>query len=366
MRPGRAWRSPLAREPGSSPRLVSVIVPCRNEMRYLHPFMRSLQTQEMPEGVAMEVLIADGMSTDGTRAALDEYRAADPRIVVFDNPRGIVPPGLNEAVRRAHGTVIVRMDVHSEYAPDYVRQCLAVLEETGADNVGGPARTMAEGYMQKAIALAYHSGFACGGARFHDPSYEGAVDTVTFGCWPRRTLEETGPFDELLVRNQDDEHNLRILRRGGRIWQSPRIRCWFKPRSSLRALFRQYAQYGFYKVYVIRKHRLPASPRHLVPAAFVGGLAGLVLLAPFYSPAAILAVLGAGAYAAASVAAAVLACRTPGGLKYLPVLPLVFAVYHLSYGLGFLRGLVHLAVSPAWRRAPAGSVHLEHASTASQ
>ena len=120
--------------------------------------MRSLLAQELPEGVDLEILIADGMSTDGTRAVLEAYRAARPRMVVFDNPRGIVSPGLNEAVRRARGDVVIRLDVHAEYAPDYLRRCLEVLDETGADNVGGPARTMAEGYMQHAIAVAYHSG----------------------------------------------------------------------------------------------------------------------------------------------------------------------------------------------------------------
>jgi glycosyltransferase involved in cell wall biosynthesis len=318
-------------------------------MRYLRPFMASLLGQQLPEGVAMEVLIADGMSDDGTRELLEQYSAADPRVTVFDNPRGIVSPGLNEAIRRARGEVIIRMDVHSEYAPDYVRQCLAVLDETGADNVGGPARSMADGYMQEAIALAYHSGFACGGARFHDPSYEGYVDTVTFGCWRRPTLDAVGPFDEALVRNQDDEHNLRLVRRGGRIWQSPRIRCWFKPRSSVRALFRQYGEYGYWKVYVIRKHRLPASVRHLVPAAFVGLLLALCALACFSRMAASGALLGAGAYAAASLLATALSCNSRERLKYAPVMPVVFAVYHFSYGWGFLLGMLRLLSSPDWR-----------------
>ena len=186
----------------------------------------------------------------------------------------------------------------------------------------------------------------------------GWVDTVTFGCWRKRTLEEIGPFDEALVRNQDDEHNLRLTRRGGRIWQSPRIRCWFKPRSSLRALFRQYYQYGYWKVYVIRKHRLPASVRHLVPAAFVGGLAALAAAAPFSRTAALLLLLALGSYAAANLLASLLACRSFGRLKYLPVLPVVFAAYHFSYGAGFLHGLIRLVREPAWRNpADAASSH---------
>lgn len=317
---------------------VSVIVPCRNEIRYIEPFLGSLGAQRLPPGVDWEVFIADGMSDDGTRAVLDRFRAGHPYLTILDNPRKIVSTGLNEAIRRARGEVVVRMDVHSEYAPDYIAQCLAVLEETGAQNVGGPARTMARGYMQRAIALAYHSGFACGGARFHNTGYEGEVDTVTFGCWRRRTLEELGLFDEALVRNQDDELNLRLVLSGGRIWQSPRIRCWFKPRSSLGALFRQYAQYGYWKVYVIRKHRQPAAVRHLAPGAFVGGVLGLALLAPFSLPARWMLAGALGLYAAGNLAATALAARR-GGLRFAPVLPLVFAAYHFSYGLGFLRGL---------------------------
>jgi len=330
-----SWRCPLPAD-----RLVSVIVPCRNEIRYIRPFLDSLAAQQLPPGVALEIFIADGMSDDGTRALLDRYAAAHPEVKVFDNPGRIVPTGLNEAIRRARGEVIIRLDVHSEYAPDYLAQCLAVLEETGADNVGGPARTMAEGYLQQAIALAYHSGFACGGARFHNPDYEGLVDTVTFGCWRKRTLEELGLFDEVLVRNQDDELNLRLVRRGGRVWQSPRIRCWFKPRSSLRALFRQYYQYGFWKVYVIRKHRLPASIRHLVPPLFVAGLLALPWLALVSAPARWLLALWGGSYLLANAAATLLACKSQP--RFLPLMPVVFAAYHFSYGLGFLRGLLAL------------------------
>ena len=216
--PGGAVRQAALRDPrnGSPAAMtVSVIVPCRNEIRHIHAFLRSLEAQQLPDGVDWEVFIADGMSRDGTRAVLEEYRAAHPFVTVIENRGEIVSTGLNEAIRRARGEVVVRMDVHTEYAPDYIAQCLAVLEETGAENVGGPARTMAAGYMQGAIARAYHSGFACGGARFHNPAYEGYVDTVTFGCWRRQTLLDLGLFDEALVRNQDDELNLRLVRRGG-------------------------------------------------------------------------------------------------------------------------------------------------------
>lgn len=329
---------------------LSVIVPCRNEIRHIYGFMRALLAQRLPPGADWEVLIADGVSSDGTRAVLDRYAARHAFITVLDNPRGIVSTGLNEAIRRARGEVIARMDVHAAYAPDYLAECLAVLRETGADNVGGAARTLPGGsYVQSAVALAYHSPFGSGGARFHDVGHEGRVDTVPFGCWRRPTLIELGLFDEALVRNQDDELNLRLARRGGVIWQSPRIRCWYKPRATLRGLWSQYAQYGYWKPYVIRKHRLPASMRHLVPAGFVGSVIVLAALAPLSQAARWLLAAVAALYGAASLAATARACRG-GNARFAPVLPVVFAACHFAYGLGFLRGLWRVVRTRLQRR----------------
>ncbi|MBV9081578.1 MAG: glycosyltransferase family 2 protein, partial [Acidobacteriaceae bacterium] len=223
---------------------VSIVVPCRNEARHLAPFLDCVLSQKLPSDTELEVLVAEGCSTDASRDILSQFAVRHPSVLILDNPEGIVSTGLNRAIRAARGDVIVRMDVHARYADDYVAQCLSVLAESGADNVGGPARTRANGYFQSAIAGAYHSPFACGGARFHNVEFEGYVDTVTFGCWHKEIFGRIGHFDESLVRNQDDEFNLRLRRAGGRIYQSPRIRCWYEPRSSLATLFRQYWQYG--------------------------------------------------------------------------------------------------------------------------
>lgn len=326
-------------------RSVSVIVPCRNEVRHIGAFLDSLMRQQR-DGLSVEVLIADGQSDDGTRALLEQASARS-GIRIIDNPERMVSTGLNRCIRAARGEVVVRMDVHTEFAPDYLQRSIEVLDETGADNVGGPALTRADGYLASAIAAAYHSSFACGGARFHQAAYEGAVDTVTYGCWHRALFDRIGVFDEMLVRNQDDELNLRIVRAGGTIWQSPRIVSWYRPRTTLRALFRQYFQYGFWKVAVIRKHGRPASWRHLVPAAFVfGGLAlaaGAAVsavagwtLGRDLAAAALLGILAL--YATATVAAAGWTARH-GAWRVAPVLPLVFATYHVAYGAGFLLGL---------------------------
>lgn len=338
---------------------VSIIVPCRNEAGAIRAFLESLTAQDL-EGLDWEVIMADGMSDDGTRATLEEYSHREPRIRVIDNPRGIVSTGLNAAIAAVRGEVILRMDAHSEYASDYVKECAAVLAGTGAANVGGAARTKASGLLQRAIAAAYHSRCSTGGARFHDETYEGPVDTVTYGCWRKETLLGIGLFDETLVRNQDDELNLRLIRAGRAVWQSARIRSWYQPRNSLPALFRQYFQYGFWKVAVIRKHRIPASWRHLAPGAFV--LANLIL--PL--AALIARVLGATSFArwlgwgwvvqatayAVLLLSASVATAAKSGWDLLPLLPRVFAVYHISYGLGFFAGLAHFLSPRSARPTP--------------
>ncbi len=223
---------------------ASIVVPCRNEAAHIVRFLESVLAQEL-SGRSVEVVVADGLSDDGTRDVLADYCSRHAQLRVVDNPDRIVSTGLNLAIMSSQADVIVRMDVHTRYARDYVRQCLDELARRDAENVGGPARTETTGYLAGAIAAAYHSPFSCGGARFHDESHEGYVDTVPYGCWRKATLERLGMFDEALIRNQDDELNLRIIRNGGKIWQSPAIVSWYSPRPDLAKLFRQYFQYGF-------------------------------------------------------------------------------------------------------------------------
>lgn len=327
---------------------VSVVVPCRNEIRHIRAFLDSVFRQELGQ-IEMEVLVADGMSDDGTRLVLGEFERRFAAIRVLDNPEQIVSTGLNRAIREAKGEIILRMDAHSLYAPDYVRSCVGVLNETNADNVGGPALTRADGYLAQAIAYAYQTPFARGGVKFRDPRYEGPVDTVTYGCWRKSTLERIGMFDEKLVRSQDYELNVRIFSCGGTVWRSPKITSWYRPRASLSGLFWQYFQYGFWKVAVIRKHRGLASRRNLVPGSCL--LAGAVLLLcaagarlsgsvrwqnAFFDVWFALA----GLYFIVSFASAFSVAKREGW-SFLPCLPIVFAVYHLSYALGFVLALLY-------------------------
>jgi glycosyltransferase involved in cell wall biosynthesis len=322
---------------------ISVIVPCVNESAFVRAFLESVRAQRDVPGT-LEVLVVDGMSDDGTRTTLAEFQSRG-AITVLDNPARTVSAALNLGLAASTGDVVVRMDVHTTYADDYIGAAVDLLERSGADNVGGPWVAAGCSVRQRAIAAALSSLFGVGTNRGHNAAYEGEVDTVYLGTWRRRTLVDLGGFDETLVRNQDDELNFRIQLRGGRIWQSPRVRSWYAPRRSLTALFRQYLQYGFWKVPILLKHGRPASWRHVVPAAFILANGVMLIAACVYlitgwqtiGPlvglwAAILAVY-AFAVCAASIGAA-----ARHGWALVAVLPLVFLTLHAAYGLGFLLG----------------------------
>jgi len=278
------------------------------------------------------------MSNDGTRAILERLTQENPCLHVIENPAGIVSTGLNEAIKASTGKVIVRMDAHTRYASDYICQCVSVLEETSADNVGGPWVAKGTGRVSEAIAAAFQSAFAIGGAKGHNANYTGLVDTVYLGCWRREVFDRIGFFDEELIRNQDDEFNLRLIRAGGKVWQSVCIRSWYTPRASLRAVFRQYMQYGYWKVRVMQKHRIPAAVRHLIPGAFIFCLLTLPLISIWWTMAAWLWAGIIALYSVSTVAASVWTARRKGFYIF-PLLPAVFAMYHVAYGYGFLCGI---------------------------
>jgi len=311
---------------------------------HLAGFLAGVLGQQLPDGISLEVLVADGRSDDGTRPLLDAWQAREPRLKVVDNPQRIVSTGLNRAVALAGGEIVVRMDVHTDYASDYVAQCVRALQETGATCVGGPWRPVGD----SAIARAFESGFGSGGAASRRAEFSGEVDTVYLGAWWRGELLRLGGFDEALVRNQDDELNLRIVRGGGRVWQSAAIRSRYTPRNSYPALFRQFYQYGYWKVPVIRKHRLPASPRHLVPFAFVSVLLVLALAGLAWWPAWVLLGAAASLYALAAAASAwAIAPRQTVGIAW------AFVCMHFGYGLGFGRAVLDAFVL---RRGPGAAV----------
>jgi glycosyltransferase involved in cell wall biosynthesis len=288
----------------------------------------------------MEVLVADGMSEDGTRDIVRLVQEADARVHLVDNPGRIAPTGMNVAIARARGDIVVRVDGHCEIATDYVTQCVRCLVEGKAECVGGPIETVGMTFMASAIAVAMGSKFGVGGASFRTvKDREMLSDTVPFPAYTKRTLDAVGRYDEELVRNQDDEYNSRLRKLGGRVLLSPAVRSRYYARSTVRSLWRQYFQYGYWKVRVMQKHPRQVRLRQLIPGLFVLALALSIGSALFFKVGAAIAGLLIGAYAGACLVAAI-ATAPSAGWRYVPVLPLVFAVLHVSYGAGFIKGLV--------------------------
>ena len=329
--------------------LVSVIMPVRNEAAYIERSLGAVLDQDYPAD-RMEILVVDGLSDDGTREWVLARAAADARIRLLDNPARIVPPGLNLGIRQARGEIVVRVDGHCEIAPDYVRQCvehlLAGFEGAPVEAVGGPIETVGETAESQAIALAMSSWFGVGGSAFRTVQDRAMlVETVAFPAYRRRTLQQLGPFDEELVRNQDDEYNYRLLKSGGRILLTPDIRSRYYSRSSLRSLWRQYYQYGFWKVRVMQKHPRQMRARQFVPPAFVAGLIGSAGLGLLFRPVWWLLGLVLALYAVANAAASLSVGRAHG-LDHTPRLLVIHPILHLSYGLGFLAGLLRFGARP--------------------
>ena len=297
--------------------VVTLIVAMRNEERHITRCADSLLAQDYPAD-KLEVLFMDGQSTDRTRALVGERIAGRPRFAVVDNPGRIQSIAWNLGIQRARGDLIGIVSGHSELAPDYVTRVVETLDRTGADLVGGPARAESESVVGDAIALAMSTRFGVGGAVFRYATEEQEVDTVFMGVCKRAVYEEIGGFDAEMVRNQDDELSYRLLEHGGRIVCNPDIRSVYRNRATLRSLWTQYFDYGRWKVRVMQKHRAQMRPRQFVPPVF--------------------AALG-GTYGAATLAMSVYLAAKSRRLDVLPYLPAAFAILHVGYGLGFLKGL---------------------------
>ena len=329
---------------------VSVLMPIRNEGVYIERSLGAVLKQSYPLD-RLEVIVADGMSTDKSGDLIKELEATtDVQVRVLDNKRQVVPAGLNLAVELSIGEVLILVGGHTEIFPDYIENCVKHLMANKAEVVGGPIETVGETLQARAIAAALSSSFGVGGNAFRTvDNRELYVDTIAFGAYKRTVLDRVGVFDEELVRNQDDEFNYRIREFGGRILLTPDIRSRYYSRSTMRSLWRQYLQYGFYKVRVLQLHPLQMQPRQFIPLIFVVSLLLSLAAAVFYTAGSLIFAAILGAYFSANLFTSIW-ITFKKEISLLPLLPFVFVILHSSYGLGFLFGLFYFA--NRWRKAP--------------
>ena len=331
-------------------RLISIVIPMRNEARRIEERMEQIAAQDV--AVNVEILVGDGVSDDDSVALLHE--AAERlglNVKVITNPGRAASSGLNVCIRQATGDLIVRMDCHARYPTDYLTSCIRASEETGADNVGGPTLTEGQTPSERAVACAMDSPF--GGIGWSKIVGDEPVehDTVYCGAFRPSAFEKAGLFDERFKLNEDEEFNLRLRRAGGRVVLDPRIRIWYTPRSTLRGVFSQYYGYGVSKPPLMAKHLRIASVRSLVPAVFVFSIAALGAAAVWSTWARWALAVELLVYVALALATAGAAVRgRRESAKLLPRVAATFPAFHLGYGLGMLRGLTGVVSSLRARR----------------
>ena len=268
------------------PPKVSVIIPCYNEEKTIRLVLESLLQQTFPQE-QMEVVIADGMSTDKTRDAIAAFKHEHPdfKLQIVDNSKQTIPAALNVAIAAAQGEVIVRLDAHSIPYPDYVARSVEGIQEELGQNVGGVWEIFpgAETWIAESIAIAAAHPFGVGDAKYRYTDKAAKVDTVPFGAFRKTLIDQVGGFDEDLLTNEDYEFNVRIRKAGGGIWLDPRIRARYYARPTLGALAKQYWRYGYWKVRMLRRYPETLRWRQAIPPIFVLGLLGAGLLS-FWLP----------------------------------------------------------------------------------
>lgn len=342
--------------PSETLRLVTVVMPMRNEAAHVEACLASLLAQDYPH---LEIVVVDGMSQDGSAALVDRVAARDARVRLIENPKRIIPAALNRGIRAASGTYIVRTDCKSRYQPDYVSTCVHYLERDLAVNVGGPCVSQpgARTTMARAIAAISGHPIVMGGSRYRsNMTAEEYTDGVTYGAWPRAIFERIGFFNEELVRGEDNEFNGRILRAGGRILKTPRIVVNYICRPTLRQFLRQTFDNGFWHFLTMAANPHGVRMRHFAPAGWVGWVLGFASLALVDLELAWPLAAGVSIYSLMLLLIAVQLGRMHG-LAVAALVPLVVCLFHFVYGLATWAGVFRFGGDPAAiRRARTASL----------
>ena len=306
---------------------VSVVLPILNEERYLRHSVEAILAQQYPG--ELEVILALGPSRDKTDEIANILHSQDSRVVLVANPTGRTAAGLNAAIRAARFEIICRIDGHAEISPTYIKDAVEIMEATGAVNVGGIMAAVGKNRFESAVATAMRSPLGVGGARFHIGGKAGPSDTVYLGCFKKQALLDVGLYNEHFIRAQDWELNYRLRQSGGLIWFDPRLSVTYRPRPTLKALAKQYFEYGRWRHAVVRTHRGTANYRYLAPptATVIISLSlSLSILSPY-------AAVPAGIYIAAILFGGIYVGKTWSDRL---ILPAVLATMHISWGLGYL------------------------------
>jgi len=330
---------------------VSIIVPCFNERATINSLLQAIFEQTYPTA-DLEVVIADGMSTDGTRQAIHAFSSKHPELTIrlIDKPQRIIPAALNRAIQVARGEAIIRLDAHSIPNQDYVERCLTILEDTGAAMVGGVCdiRPSKDGWLARSIAIAASNRLGAADARYRTGGKAGEVDTVPFVAFRREWVGRIGPFDESLLINEDYEFNFRIRQAEGVIWFDPSIRSTYFARSGLASLARQYARYGYWKYQMLRRHPQSLRWRQALPPLFVLTAILLVVASIFWYPARTLLEVQLFLYGAIVLLVGTVEALRNRDLALLLGFPMAVCTMHFAWGgaflwsilTTFLRGLV--------------------------
>jgi succinoglycan biosynthesis protein ExoA len=322
---------------------VSIVIPCFNEERTIRELLQAICGQTYPIG-DLEVVIADGSSTDNTRQVISDFQTDNPQLKVYvvDNPKRIIPVGVNIAVRASHGEFIIRLDGHSKPYPDYVEKCVKALEQKLGDNVGGvweikPSR---EAPLAACIAMAAAHPLGVGDAQYRLGKQGGAVDTVPFGAFKRSLFNQLEGFNEELLTNEDYEFNTRIRQNGGVVWLDPSIRTVYMARSNLGELARQYFRYGYWKLKMLRRFPGTLRWRQALPPLFVGSLLVLGITSFFIPPILYLLALEVVLYLAILVVSGAIIALKVHRIGCIIGFPAAIATMHICWGAGFLWSLV--------------------------
>jgi len=323
--------------------LVSIIIPCYNEQKRIRSLLGAIYAQTYPRN-SIEVIIADGNSTDNTRAIIEGFALTCPdlKILLVDNPRRTIPSGLNLGIRASHGDIIIRIDAHSQPYPDYVERCVDALVSGLAENVGGvweiqPGDTT---WMAQSIARASSLPIAVGDAMYRYATKPAYVETVPFGAFKREMLALVGFYDETLLANEDYEFNSRILQSGGRIWLDPKIRSQYFARSTLMELSRQYWRYGFWKWKMLRRYPKTLRWRQALPPLFVLSLLIAIGAAIIHHP---FWIIPSGEFILYYLILMVFGLQTSmndRNWKLILGIPPAITTMHFSWGLGLLWSII--------------------------